>query len=159
MPIVKPEYEIEEEFTQLAHQIVDKYPEAFNSLDVDKIRCAKIVNKQRPDKSTHLWKLQAVGMPIRLDCPFAWYVTLHSSDWDSLGETHKLLLVSQVLFAIPTGDDSEGKVNSFDSKDFSIMQRTFSTIDYLQDPSMPNIIEEDITWVTTYQPKEEEAKV
>jgi len=162
MPAGKPEFEIEEEFSQLAHQIVDKYPEAFHTIDVDKIRCAKIINKTRPEKTDSLWKLMAVKMPIRLDCPFAWYVTIFASDWDAMAETQKLLLISQVLFAIPGGEDSEGKVNTFDSKDFSVMQRTFKTIDYLEDPSMPNIIERDIEWVTSYQPlqnSKEEIKI
>jgi hypothetical protein len=150
MPNVKPEFEIDNTFVQLAHQIVDKYPEAFDGIEVDKIRCAKITNKERPNASDQLWKLQAVKMPVRLDCPFAWYITLFSSDWDKLENKSKLLLVAQILFAIPTDADNEGKVNTFDSKDFAVMQRTFKTIDYLREPNMPHIIDEEINWVTSY---------
>ena len=143
----KPEYEVVEEFAVMANQIVEKYPEEFYGVEVDKVCCVKITNKDRSEKKPSLWALTAVKMPMLLHCPYGWYVTLHSADWDSLSEKHQLLLVSQILCGLPTDEAGEGKVNSFDSKDYKLMQRTFKTIDYLDDPNVPHILEEDVSWV------------
>ena len=143
----KPEYEIIEEFNVMANQIIEKYPEEFYGVDVDKICCVKITNKDRTDKHPHLWSLCAVKMPIKLHNPYGWYVTLYSSDWDALSKRHQLLLVSEILCGIPTDPSNEGKVNPFDSKGFKLMQRTFKTIDYMEDPDVPHLIEDDVEWI------------
>lgn len=148
MAKVKPAYEVVEDFGKMSIQIVEKYPEIFHGVDVNEIRCVKIINKERSSTSqTSLWKLSAVKMPMRLDCPYGWYVTLYSSDWDAMDEKHQLLLVAEVLNGIPTDADSEGKVNGFDSKGYKIMQRTFKTIDYLEEPNVPHILDEDVNWI------------
>jgi len=71
MAKVKPEYEVVNEFSLLANKIIDKYPDVFYGIMVDKIRCVKIINKERPEGKNKLWELLAVKMPIRLDCPYA----------------------------------------------------------------------------------------
>jgi len=139
----KKQYEVVEEWRDLAEQVVRKYPQVFSNVDVDKIQCYKITNKDRKESKPKLWELSAVKMPIRVDCPYAWYYTVYANDWDVMDRKHKLLLVAEMLQGI---GDEEGKVNSFDSKGFKIMQRTFQTIDYLDDPKVPDILSEDIEW-------------
>ncbi|MCD6436210.1 MAG: hypothetical protein J7L15_07460 [Clostridiales bacterium] len=143
----KREYEVVSEFRDLARQIVEKYDSVFSGINVDKLQCVKIVNKERPEKKDKLYENLAVKMPVLLDCPYSWYITVFSSDWDAYDSTHKLALISQILCSIPTDEEGEGKLNTFDSKDFKLLQRSFGTIDYMDDPNIPNILEEDMNWI------------
>ena len=147
MAKVRPEYEVVEEFSKLANQIVEKYPEIFCGVDADKICCVKVTNKERGETNNKLWKLEAVKMPVRWHCAYAWYITLFSSEWDILDESHKLALIAEILCGVPKEINNEGKVNGFDSKGYKLMQRTFKTIDYMTDPVIPHILNEDIDWV------------
>ena len=148
MPKVKPDYEVVNEFETLANQIVEKYPEVFHGVEVDKIRCVKITNKDRPPTKDCSWQLMAVKMPIRLDCAYAWYIVVYASDWDPMDERHKLLLVAEILNGVPKSDDEEGKVNPFDAKGFKLMFRTFKSIDYMTEDNVPHLIDDDIEWKT-----------
>jgi acyl-CoA thioesterase len=148
MAQVEPEYEKCSEFNDIAQKIVDAHTEQFQGIDVSKINAVLITNKDRSEKQAQLWKLIAVSQPVRMDCPYAFYAVLYLSDWDGLLMKHKLLLVAQVLHAIPIGEDGmmdEGGVTAFDMKDFSVMLRTFGT-DYLIKENVPNILEEDFKW-------------
>ena len=142
----KPVYEVNEEFGEMAQQIIDKYPEHFSGIDVNKICCVNITNNPRPESRSKMWDLKAVAMPMAMHCPYGWYVIIHSSDWDDFGESTKLLFVSEVLHGIPRSDDDEGKVTPFDTKGFASMFRTFETIDYMEDPDVPNILETEVKW-------------
>jgi hypothetical protein len=84
-----------------------------------------------------------------MDAPYSYYVTLFASDWDSMGENQKLLLVAEILNAIPKDSESEGQMIAPDTKGYSTMYRTFKGNDYLDDPSSPNILEKDIDWIQT----------
>lgn len=143
----RPSYEVNEEFSQMANKIVEKYADPFYGVKVDQIRCVNITNKDRPDTKKIPWKVDAVKMPMALDCTYGWYVTLYSSDWDSWSKTQKLLVVATVLNAVPKDDADDGKVVPMDTKGFSTMYRTFNGIDYLDDPKAPNILDEDVEWI------------
>jgi hypothetical protein len=144
-----PIYEVNDEFNQMAARIVDKFPEKFLNIDVSKICCVNITNKDRQSQgdveANRIWKLIAVKMPMKLHCPFSWYVTLYQTDWESLGEKHKLALVSDVLHGVPIDIDSEGKVNSCDTKGYHSMFATFG-LDFLTDPKIPHLLNDDIVW-------------
>ena len=149
MPKDPPAYEVNDEFNQMAVSIVEKYPEKFSSICVDKICCVNVTNKDNPKakqdteilNSNDLWKVMAVKMPMAIHCPYSYYCVLYQSDWESLSEKHKLALVSDVLHGI--GDD--GSVNSCDTKGF---HSVFSTLglDYLNDPDIPHLLKDDIEW-------------
>jgi hypothetical protein len=142
-------YEINEEFNEMASKLVDKYPDKFLNVEVDKIRCVNITNKERQtkeeDTTDRIWKIQAVKMPIRLDCPYAWYIILHEGDWAELSEKHKLALVADVLHGIPVGVDNEGKVEPVDTKGYHSVFKTLG-IDFLTDPDIPHLLEDDVEW-------------
>jgi hypothetical protein len=74
------------------------------------------------------------------------YVTVWAGDWDALSSKTKLALISEIMCGIPK-DDTEGKILPFDTKGFGTMYRTFKTIDYLEDPNIPDILEEDVEWI------------
>lgn len=148
MPQTKPEYERLEDYNELAKKLVERYPDRFFGIDVNRIRAYEITNKDRPESSTKLFEIQAVKMPLLLDCPYSHYVVVHSSDWLSMTEAHQLLLVAQTLCAIPLDENGEmvtEKVNTFDMKDFSPMLRTFGT-DYLVKEDVPHLINEEVEW-------------
>ncbi len=74
MAQTKPEYEVNDEFNDMASQIVDKFPEKFNHIEVGKVRCVNITNKERKEKPAgeRIWNLVAVKMPMAIDCPYGW---------------------------------------------------------------------------------------
>lgn len=143
----RPEYEVNNEFNTMANQIVAKYADPFYGVKVDQICCVNIVNKERPEGKKLVWKLEAVKMPMALDCAYGWYVTLYSTDWDSYSKAQKLLLVAEILNGVPKDDADDGKVIPMDTKGFSTMYRTFKGIDYMDDPNVPNILDEDVKWI------------
>lgn len=146
----KPEYEVNDEFNSMAIKIVNKYPEKFAGIDVSRVCCVNITNKDRKDKDKdgngeRIWRLQAVKMPVAIHCPYGWYVTLYSHDWDDRGEKHKLLLVTEVLHGFPISEDNEGKVNPLDTKGYHAVFNTFG-LDCHDDPGIPHILDETVSW-------------
>jgi hypothetical protein len=144
----KPEYEVNDEFNNMAVQIVEKFPEKFDNVDVGKVCCVNLTNKTRKEKDGNgerIWKLQAVKMPIALHCTYGWYVVLHSHDWDDMGQKHKLALVADVLHGLPNDLDNEGKVNPCDTKGYRSIFRSLG-LDYLEDPDIPNILDDGFEW-------------
>lgn len=144
----RPEYEAVKEFNSWANQLVKKYPEEFYGIDVDKIRCVKITNKERPEKRAKLWELIPVKMPMLMDSPYGYYVVLYSSDWDALPENLRLVLIAEILHGFPK-DEAEGKVIPFDTKGYGAMFRTFGSIDYMEDSSVPHLLKEDVKWISS----------
>jgi hypothetical protein len=145
MAQVKAEYQALDEFTNIATQLIAKYPEVFGSMEVDKVKCVAITNKERKD-SKKMWEVKAVPYPIRMDCPYSYYVILYMSDWSVLGEAHQAALVADVLHTIPSSDDEEGKTNPFDLKDFGNVLRTLG-VDYMENDKIPNLIKDNVKWV------------
>ena len=142
----KPEYEINEEFNKKAVQIIEKYTGQFYGIKIDKVRCVNIVNKERANGKKSLWSIEAVKMPVALDCIFSHYVILYSSDWETYSENQKLLLIADILHGLPRDEEENGKIIPMDTKGYASMFRTFNGIDFLYDPDAPNILEKDIEW-------------
>ena len=142
----KPTYEVNEEFNEMAQKIVDKYPEHFSGIVMSEVCCVNITNPEKPKTKSQLWALKAVAQPMRMHCPYGWYVILYSSDWDEMGEPTKLLLAAEILHGIPRDESDEGKVTAFDTKGFASMYRTLGGIDYMDDAEVPHILETEIKW-------------
>lgn len=142
----KPNYEVNDEFNNMAVQLVEKYAEKFNNIEIDKVCCVN-VDKERKDNGgmDRIWKLKAVKMPEAIHNPYGWYVVLHEKDWDEMSEKHKLALVADVLHGLPNDLDNEGKVNPCDTKGYLSIFNTLS-IDYLNDPNIPHLLDDDVTW-------------
>jgi hypothetical protein len=145
----KPIYEAVEEFPQLATSLVEKYPEVFYGVDINKIRCVKVTNKDRkPEKK--LFEVLAVKMPILMDAPYGWYLTVWHNFWDGFTENQKLLLIADALHHIPSNPvEDEGKVVPCDVKAHSTMVRTFKGIDYLDDSTIPHLLNDNVEWITS----------
>ena len=143
----KSNYEVNDEFNRMAVQLVEKYAEKFDNIEVDKICCVNVTNKERKDSETEdrIWKLKAVKMPEAIHNPFGWYVILHGNDWEEKSEKHKLALVADVLHGVPNGEDNEGKVNPCDVRGYLPVFETLG-IRYLDDPEIPHLINDDVEW-------------
>lgn len=148
MPKQRPEYEVANDFKEIARKLVEKYDEQFVGIDVDKIQAVVITNKERPDRSEKYWEMIPVKPPVSMDCKYERYVIMYESDWDLMPEKNKYLLVAAVLTGIPVNDEGEAeeKVKPFDYKDYSVMARTFG-VDYITKDNVPNILKEDINFV------------
>jgi len=144
----KPVYETVDEFPQLAGGLIEKYPEVFYGIDINKVRCVKVTNKDRKEDKKP-YEVLPVKMPVLIDAPYGWYITVWHNYWDGFTENQKLLLISDALLHIPTdGIKDEGKVVAFDVKAHSTMVRTFNGIDYIDDPDVPHLLKTDIKWIT-----------
>lgn len=144
----KPEYEVNDEFNNMAAQLVEKYVEKFSNVEIDKVCCVNLSNKTRKEKEgcvERIWSLQAVKMPVAIHCPYSWYVVLYSHDWEEMSEKHKVALVADVLHGLPNGIDNEGKVNPCDTKGYLSVFKTLG-INYLDDPNIPHLLEDEVTW-------------
>ena len=145
----KPIYEVVSEFAPLATALVEKYPEVFYGIEVSRMRCVKIKNKDRKENKK-VYEVLPVKNPVLMDSPYGWYVTVWHNYWDAFTENQKLLLIADVLQEIPTNQvEDEGKVVPCDVKAHSTMIRTFKGIDYLDDPSIPHLLNEQIEWITS----------
>ena len=147
MAQIRPEFETVEEFKQSAKSLQTKYPEIFDGIDIDKVKCVQITNKDRPQARKKLWSILPVKMPIRMDCPYAYYVILFAQDWDDLNEKMRLLLIADVLQSIPC-DDDEGKVITPDMHEYAIMVRTFGADFMDNEDKVPHLINEEVSWRT-----------
>jgi len=151
----KPIYEAVDEFSKLATSLVEKYPEVFYGVDINKISCVKVTNKDRKEDKK-IFEVLAVKMPVLMDAPYGWYITVWHNFWDGFTENQKLLLIADALHHIPSNPaEDEGKVIPCDVKAHSTMVRTFKGIDYLDDPNVPHLLNDDVKWITTRNTIEE----
>ena len=143
----KPNYEVNDEFNNMAVKIVEKYSEKFNNIEIDKVCC---VNTDKARKEVEgvvdrIWNIRAVKMPEAIHNPFGWYVILHQADWEEMSEKHKLALVADVLHGIPNDEDNAGKVNSCNVKGYLPIFETLG-IQYLDNPDIPHLLNDDVVW-------------
>jgi len=139
------EYQTLPEITEIMKTIVSINSTHFSGVDVDVVRAYAITNKDRSEKQKKMWDLKSVPMPIKLDCPYSYYVIVYLSDWDSMLQWQKGMLVLDMIHALPNGLDDEGKVNPMDLKDYSPMIRTFGA-DYLLKQPKTDILSDPIKW-------------
>lgn len=147
----KPEYEVIDEFKGLASKLVEKYPEVLDGVNPNVVRCVGVTNKD-PKEGKPLFEIRPVPMPIRLDCPYSYYIIVNMGDWQSLSQQHKALLAMDVLCSISREDD--GKVIPFDLKDHAVILRTVG-VDYMKRPDVPDIIKTKVEWKKDETPKSE----
>jgi len=139
---IKPTYEEVKEFSDTGNKLIQKYPDLYSHVDMDVVKCLAINNKERTEKG-RLWEIKAIPEYALPDCPYAYYVILYLQDWVEMSDKIKNRLVASILYAIP---DEEGKVRTFDLKDFGPMIRTLG-VDYLENEDGPDPVEDDVRWI------------
>ena len=142
MPQLKPEYDVIEDFKATATKLVEKYPEVLDGINPSLIRCVGVTNKD-PKEGKPLWEIRPVPMPIRLDCPYDFYVIVNMNDWQSFSPKHQALLAMDVLCSLSR--EGDGKVVPFDLKDHAVILRTVG-VDYMKRADVPDIINDQINW-------------
>lgn len=93
-------YVVNEEFISIASHLYEKYPHAFKAPSTRKLCCVNLLTKEKASGQTAL-KLQKVRMPMALHCPYSWYVIIRSSDWAEWDEKKRMVVVAEVLMALP----------------------------------------------------------
>ena len=121
---------------------MEKYPEVLDGINPTLVRCVAVTNKD-PKEGKPLWEIRPVPMPIRLDCPYDYYVIVNSADWSTYDEKHQALLAMDILCSLSR--EGDGKVVPFDMKDHSVMLRTVG-VDYMKRADVPDIIKDQIDW-------------
>ena len=145
MPQQRPEYEPLDDAKKIATQLVQRYPEKFDGINVNTMRFVQITNKD-PKEKKPVWEIRTVEYPIRLDSAFDYYITLYKNDWESRTDIHKGWIVADILHSISR--DGDGKVVPMDLKDHGDILRT-AGIDWLQKDELPNLLGEvPIQWKT-----------
>jgi hypothetical protein len=143
MAQVEPVFEEIPEFIDIADKVITRYPTEFGNIDVAKIACVGITNKERSEKKTQLWEIKPIKPPVNIFCPKEYIVVFYQKDWDEMSDKHRALIVSDVLCSIPP--DGKGNLQSMDYKDHSKMLRTFG-VDYMDRNDVPDILVSDVDW-------------
>jgi len=130
----KAQFEIVEEFETMTEKLIKKFPDVFGNIPISKIRCVAIMNKNRSSSTKKKWAVKPVPDPIRLDCPYYYYIIVHHKDWASLPEAKQYLLLMDALQAIPVDQDDidKGKLTAPDLSMYGVMARTFG-VDFMDD--------------------------
>jgi hypothetical protein len=137
IPQIKPEYEAIDDFKTIALKLVDKYPEFFNGINANEIKCVGITNKD-PKDGKDVFDIMPVPMPIRMDCAFSYYAICNMQDWMGMDRKHQQVEVFRVLSRI--SPENDGRVLPFDLKDVYTVVKNFGP-DYRR-VDVPDILAE-----------------
>jgi hypothetical protein len=133
----RPEFEGIDEFKGIATKLVDKFPQVFNGINPNEIRLVGVVNKEPTDKKPP-YEIKPVPMPIRMDCPYSYYVIMSMADWVGMDLKHQQVLVFNMLCSV--SPENDGRIIPFDLKDHAIVVRNFG-VDYMCS-DVPDIMEQ-----------------
>lgn len=117
---VKNEWQEDSEAMSIAMDVVDKYNETFDGIDLTKIRFVRVMGK----KNGKACRVLSVGFPYNIDVPYLYYMEIDDGKWKAMTDVQRNILVFRGLFEIaPGGMDSEsvnyGKKRKKDVEDFT----------------------------------------
>lgn len=115
----KKEWQEDSEALSIAMDIVDKYEEMFEGIDLTKVRFIRILAQ----KSAKACKVISVGFPVNIDTPYLYYLEIDDNHWQQMTEEQRNLTVFSGLYEIaPGGMDAEsvnyGKKRKRDIEDY-----------------------------------------
>jgi len=142
MAKVKATYEDVPDFSDIATKLIAKYPDHFEHVDINKVKCRAINNKDRTEKGKY-WDLKAIPEFALPDCDYSYYVIIFLPDWVDMTDKLRNRMVCDVMWSIP---DEEGKVKSFDLKAHAPMVRSMG-VDFMEDDNGPDPLVDDIKWI------------
>lgn len=116
----KNEWQEDSEAMSIAMDIVDKYEETFEGIDLTKIRFLRILGK----KNGKDVKVTSVAFPFNIDIPYLYYMEFDDEKWKVMDDAQRNLTVFSGLYEVaPGGMDSEssnyGKKRPVDIKDYA----------------------------------------
>lgn len=116
---VKNEWQEDSEALSIAMDVVNKYDETFEGIDLTKIRFLRIHGR----KNGKACKVTSVGFPFNIDINYLYYMEIDDEKWREMKDAQRNILVFRGLFEIsPGGMDPEsvnyGKKRKKDVEDF-----------------------------------------
>ena len=116
----KNEWQEDSEAMSIAMDIIDKYEETFEGIDLTKIRFLRILGK----KNGKDVKVTSVNFPFNIDIPYLYYMEFDDEKWKVMDDAQRNLTVFSGLYEVaPGGMDSEssnyGKKRPIDIKDYA----------------------------------------
>ena len=116
----KNEWQEDSEALSIAMDIIDKYNETFEHIDLAKIRFLRILNK----KNGKDVKVTSVSFPFNIDTPYLYYMDFDAEKWKVMDDAKRNLTVFSALYEVaPGGMDAEssnyGKKRPIDIKDYA----------------------------------------
>ena len=116
----KSEWNEDSEAMSIAMDIVDKYEETFEGIDLTKIRFIRVLGK----KNGKDVKVTSVGFPMNIDVPYLYYMEFDDEKWKVMDDAKRNLTVFSGLYEIaPGGMDVQssnyGKKRPVDIKDYA----------------------------------------
>lgn len=117
---VKKEWQEDSEAMSIAMDVVEKYGETFEEIDLTKIRFLRVMGR----KNGKACKVTSAGWPFNIDVPYLYYMEIDDEKWKSMTDVQRNILVFRGLYEIaPGGMDSEsvnyGKKRKRDIEDFT----------------------------------------
>jgi len=116
----KDEWQEDSEAMSIAMDIVDKFEDTFEGIDLTKIRFLRILNKKKGKEV----KVTSTSFPFNIDTPYLYYMEFDDEKWKVMDDAKRNLVVFSALYEIaPGGMDSEsssyGKKRPLDIKDYA----------------------------------------
>lgn len=117
---VKKEWQEDSEAMSIAMDVVEKYGETFEEIDLTKIRFLRVMGR----KNGKACKVTSAGWPFNIDVPYLYYMEIDDEKWKSMTDVQRNILVFRGLYEIaPGGMDPEsvnyGKKRKRDIEDFT----------------------------------------
>ena len=117
---VKKEWQEDSEAMSIAMDVVEKYGETFEEIDLTKIRFLRVMGR----KNGKACKVTSAGWPFNIDVPYLDYMEIDDDKWKSMTDVQRNILVFRGLYEIaPGGMDPEsvnyGKKRKRDIEDFT----------------------------------------
>ena len=118
----KMEWKEDAEVSGIALDLVEKYEDMFDGLDLNKLRFIRIMGK----KGLNTIDVLGVGFPFNIDNNYVYYIMTNNFKWKVLSDEQKNLSVMDALYTIAPGGTDETSINyglkrKKDINDFSII--------------------------------------
>ena len=139
---VKPQYIELTEFYSISKSLSDEYYDLFGTIDGCRIKSYAIINKIRQDDNNQWWSIIQVKDPLCDIFEVDYIFKVFLSDWDSIADNNKILLVADALLSI---DPVNERIKKFDVQDHSLMIKNFG-LDYLENSDSPDILKDKFEW-------------
>ena len=116
----KNEWQEDSEALSIAMDIINKYEDMFDSIDLTRIRFLRILGKKNGKEV----KVTSTVFPFNIDTPYLYYMEFDDEKWKVMDDAQRNLTVFSALYEIaPGGMDSEssnyGKKRPLDIKDYA----------------------------------------
>lgn len=143
---VKHEWSEDSEAMSIAMEVVAKFIEVFDGIDLGKIRFLRIMDR----KNGKACKVTSVGFPLNIDVNYLYYIEIDDVKWKAMTDAQRNLTVFSALYEIaPGGMDPEsvnyGKKRKREVEDFdTVLAAAGGRYDWnrVGVQAIPNILEE-----------------